>query len=174
MSSDIRQDSIDQLSERNRESAETLRGIALVLADANQQICNIQIEAIQAALSENSRLRMALLEHATGTPTALEQWSSLFQGKMERWVATNAAMLRITSHTIIALNQLLDRSLQASLPSYQSADETETEALAERRISARMIIFPERRNRSTVSEIVLEALPYGDTQGQTARKKSAA
>lgn len=168
------QDIIQQFSERNREGAETLRRIALVLADANQQFCSVQIEAIQAALSENSRLRMSLLEHETGTLTALEQWSTLFQGKMERWVATNAAMFRITSQTIISLNQLLEQSLLASAASYQSAEEAETEALAERRVSARMIIFPERRNRSTVSEIVLEALPYGDTQAQTARKKNAA
>lgn len=174
MSSDIRQDIIAQFNERNREGGETLRGIALVLADANQQFCNVQIEAIQAALSENSRLRMSLLEHERGTPTALEQWSSLYQRKVERWIATNAAMFRITAQTIVALNQLLERSLQASLPSRQNADEAIAETLAERRVSAQMIIFPERRNRSTVSEIVLEALPYGGTPGQTARKRSAA
>lgn len=174
MSSDIRQEVIEQINDRNREGAEILRDVALILAEANQQFCNAQIEAIQAALSEDSQHRASLLKHKPGTPSALEQWPALFQSKAERLIATSAALIKISSQTIIALNQLIERAMLSSILSRQSDAEEQVEVLAERRVSAQMIIFPERRNRNAASEALVESTQYGEAPRRAARKRSSA
>ena len=171
MPSDFRQEFIEQFNERNREGAETLRKIARVLAEANQNLCNLQIELTQASLSENSQHLTSMQKHAAGTPITLEQWSMLIQSNAERLVAASSAWARLTSQTVIALNQLIEQSLQ---PNRRSDETAETGALTERRVSARMIVFPDRRNRMMASEIVIDPGQYDDRQRQAARKKGAA
>jgi len=156
MSSDFRQEAIAKISERNREGAEILRQVALVLAEANRHLCSMQIELTQPRSPENSLQR-----------------STLIQSNAEKLVAASTAWATFVAETVVALNQQIDQSLQTSIAHGENDEAAETEDLAERRVSARMIAFPDRRNQAIASEILIDPVQYGKLKRQATRKTGA-
>lgn len=154
MSNRIQEDPVENPWKFNRENFGTLAQIVIAMAEANGNFYKRQIEAAEAAATENSRQFKSLLKKSGEISTALEQWSGLFQSRMENFAEINKAWSRITLATLTEINDLLGSSLPASAGGSQKKQKAESpkEAAAaaplpagERRFMATMIAFPERR-----------------------------
>jgi len=160
MSNRIQQNPLENPWTYNRESFGTLAQIIIAMVEANGNFYRRQIEAAEAATTENSRQLRSLLKKTGEISTALEQWSGLFQSRMENFAEINKAWSKITLATLTEMNELLGSSLPVSTGAKQKKQKAESPIEAtpaaratpaaplpagERRFMATMIAFPERR-----------------------------
>lgn len=164
MTKQIQRSPIRDPGDISRESIETLRHIVVVVAEANKHLYTLQIDAAQAAFAENSRQLKSLLKSTGDTSAAIEQWSALFREKMQRFVEMSSAWVEITAQTMAEMSDLLAQSLSASAAISQKTGKRETEIPVERRVTASVIFFPERRAAATTKNVT-------SSIQQAARKK---
>lgn len=136
---------IDSPGDLTREGIELLKHVAITMAEASKHFHTRQIEAAQASFAENTRQFKSQLKETGNTCAALEQWSALLQAKMQQCAQINGAWIENTSQTIAAMSELLASPLVASGTSVQKTDDPDLSTPLERRVSATVIAFPERR-----------------------------
>ncbi|MFZ2855890.1 MAG: hypothetical protein WAZ34_17470 [Rhodocyclaceae bacterium] len=139
---------IENPGDLTREGITLFKQMTIAMAEASQSFHLHQIEAFQAALAENSRQFKSQLKETGDTCSALEQWSGLFQSRMQQCGKIGGTWIEHTSQTISRMSELLASPLDASAASAVNSDEP-----VERRVSATVITFPERR----ASEVVKSA-----------------
>jgi len=153
-----------------RESVETLKQLAIVMVEANKRLYTLQIEAAHAGFAENSRQFKSLLNSAAETSAALEQWSALFQEKAGRFVVIGREWVEIVARTIDEMSELLRQSLSPSSTIGQRTGKRDVEVPVERRVSASVIFFPDRR-----AEVVAKNTSSSSSiHRQAAKKRNSA
>lgn len=128
-----------------RQSIDTLKQLGIVLSEANKNLYTRQIDAVHAAIDENSRQLKAQLENSRETSTALEEWSGDFQEKMQSFGTIRNAWVTIASQTFTRMSELMGVPLPASGEDAHEASSRGTGSSVERRASAALFFFPERR-----------------------------
>lgn len=156
---------IENPGDLTREGVSLLKQITIAMAEANQHFHLRQIEAVQAAVAEHARQFKLQMKETGATCTALEQWSGLFQARMQQCGKISSAWMEHTSQTIAQINELLVSPLADSVASAESIGVSNSEIGIERRMSAKVIAFPERR----AAEIMKTA-----AGGRTAPKRHSA
>lgn len=160
------------------ESAEDL---ALAVIEANQRWWVLQIEAMQAALAENTQQSKAMFENASKTTDAFVQWPQFYEGKARRYTDLTRSGLDIATQMFAQINQLMEQWLSASLTGLRGTTgfETDPEAcgeasgeVIERRVAARIISFPDRRKSS--QQQAKSATSTASGQAQLGRRRKSA
>lgn len=145
---------IESPGDLTREGVALLKQITIATAEANRHFHLQQIEALQAALAENSRQFKSQLKETGDTCTALEQWSALFQSRMQQCGKIGGTWIEYTSQTVARIGELLASPLVApaagTMARMESEEPEEPEVPVERRVSATVISFPERRASAIV------------------------
>lgn len=130
---------------------------ALAVIESNQRWWALQIEAMEAALAENTEQSRAMLENVSTTAETLSQWPNLYQINVQRYTDLTRIGLELTAQTIVQLNDLMREFLSSSLAGTpvqkndQRRDAATPEDFGERRVSARVIFFPDRRKSAESS-----------------------
>lgn len=156
----------------------TSENLALAVIEANQRWWALQIEAMQAALAENTQQSKTMLENASKTADTLVQWPQFYGAKARRYTDLTRIGMEIATQTFAQLNQLLEQLFSASLTGVAGLEagagggSGEEEAFIERRVAARIISFPERRKPSQQRNASTEAAA-SDQEHLGRRRKSA-
>lgn len=109
-------------------------------ADANRHLYLLQIEFAQKSLIDEMTHFRTLLENLTGTTLTFVQWAGLSGPAVQRFADITRRWQEMAAHTIVELNELLAESLAARTGGAGNYGGT-----IDRRISARVIAFPDRR-----------------------------
>jgi hypothetical protein len=166
MSHRMKHSPIYKLGDLAGESIATLRNAAIVAAEAHKHFHVRQIEEAREVFSENSRQFRADLKYIGETSAALVQWSTLIQSRMLKLARIGGTWAEKTSQTIADMSELLVVPLPVSGTAGQQSASIDTTPVPERRMSATMIQFPERR----AAMLSMNAAPSAET---LARKRSA-
>lgn len=167
MSNRIQQAPLNNLWHYTGESIRLLEQTVIAMTELNGYACKRQIERAETATRETSQQLKSLLKKTGETSASLAQWSGVFQAKMQNFTAMGHAWRKLTLDAMREANELLESSLSSisSLPTYgaisdkQSAKTREAAQKStqkpvgkaakapsgERRFTATMIAFPERR-----------------------------
>lgn len=149
------------------ESIQLLGQTVVAVMEVNGYVCARQIEKAETATRESSRQLKSLLKSTAETSAVLAQWSGVFQVKMQNFTAMGHEWRKVTLDAMREANDLLESSLSSlsSLPAYgaisnnqsgktrEAAQESTQKSVGkaaetpsgERRFTATMIAFPERR-----------------------------
>ncbi len=138
-------DSIHTPDEFARENIEMLKNATIDLAEANRRLHALRIEGFRTAVEENSRLLRLLLKNVADTSAMIEQWSAPFQTKMKKLTEIGNSWIEITSRSISGMGEVLGQSLSASGAIIKEIGSWGINTPPERRVSASLIAFPERR-----------------------------
>lgn len=127
------------------ESVDVVKNLAIAMAEANRHFYTLQIEAAQAAFEKNTTQLKSRLKKTGHGSTELELWSAFSLGRMQKLAELSVSWIESSSRTISEMNELmrLPFSLSGNLDYEMTGQEAETPD--ERRVSAKMIAFPERR-----------------------------
>ncbi|MBI2307819.1 MAG: hypothetical protein HYU78_11020 [Rhodocyclales bacterium] len=177
-----RQPSLSHSRQKSRaagaDEAQTTESLALAVIDANQRWWALQIEAMHAALAENTQQAKTMLENASKTADTFAQWPSLYGEKTRRYTDLTRIGTEIAAQMFTQLNQLMGQLFSASLAGVagleagaEAPGET-AEDFIERRVAARIISFPDRRKSSQQQIESAEGAEKSQTQF-TRRRKSA-
>lgn len=128
-----------------RENIEMLKNVTIDLTEANRQLYALRIEAVRAAFEENSSLLKFLLKNVADTSATIEQWSTPLQAKLKKLTEISNAWSEITSQAISGMGEVLSQSFSASGAIIKEIGSWWTNVPLERRVSASLIAFPERR-----------------------------
>lgn len=132
--------------------------LALAVIEANRRWWALQIEAMEAALAENTQQAKTTLENAATGGDALAGWPQLYERKLQRYSALTHNGFELAAHSIRQLNQLTAQLLTSSLAGFAppaaaaGADDPAAEAFVERRVAARVIAFADRRRTAQGSD----------------------
>lgn len=122
--------------------------IAQTMIEANQRWLALQLEVMEAALADNARHSKALLGQGTAPADAFAAWPRLYADAMRRHNELTKSGLELATQTFVQVNRLLGQMLAASLAGLGNMTAAEREAeegFVERRVAARIINFPDRR-----------------------------
>lgn len=159
----------------------TSENLALAVIEANQRWWALQIEALQAALAENTQQSKTMLENASKTADTLGQWPQFYGAKARRYTDLTRTGMEIATQTFAQLNQLMGQLFSASLTGVAGLEagagsggeaEDGEEGFIERRVAARIISFPERRKSSQQRSAATEAA--GSDQEHPGRRRKSA
>lgn len=131
-----------------KENFETLRDIAIDMAEANKRFCALQLESIHAAIAEHSRQLKSMLDNSGDISAALEEGSKNFFAKTQKLAEISHSWLELFSQASSKTNELLRQSLSTAGSFGEPMIHREAElpeVTVERRMSASVIAFPERR-----------------------------
>jgi hypothetical protein len=131
-----------------KENFETLRDIAVDMAEANKRFCALQLESIHAAFAEHSRQLKSMLDNTGDISAAYDEGSKHLFAKMQKLTEISHSWLDLYSRTSSKTNELLQQSLSTAGSFGEQMIRREAglpEGAIERRISASVISFPERR-----------------------------
>ena len=129
--------------------------IAMTLAEGQKRLQIRQIDVIQAGISENSQYCRSVLEKMADPDSdysgIFNQWSALCQNKAQRYGNLAQESMEIMLQTAGEINHLIS----GSLSEFEAVSQKNwSDALApanERRVSAKVISFPDRRVASAIS-----------------------
>lgn len=165
----------------SKAQTQTAEELALAVIEANQRWWALQIEAMQAALAENTQQSKAMLENASKTSDSLAQWPQFYEGKLRRYTDLTRSGLDIATQMFAQLNQLMGQLFSVSLTGLtgttgfetgpEIAGETSGE-VTERRVAAHIISFPDRRKSSQLQAESAKSMTSG--QAQLARRRKSA
>lgn len=156
----ISHNSPEDFPESNTQYTES---IALAMIDACQHWWALQLEAMEKALSENVQHSRSLIEHAAATTDVLAQWSDLVENKNRRYADLTSSGLEIATQTFTQIKQLMDPRI-LSFTSPTLPETTRQSVSVERRVSAQVISFPDRRKASGMA---------GHSQSSARKRKAA-
>lgn len=134
------------------EYIEALKDIAIVQMEASKRLRTLQIEAIHAAFAENVRQLRSLLDNTRGTGTTLAQWSARSRKKLQEFVKTGGDWAEIASRSITETNGLAQTLFANSTTGHVDKKSQKIGTHVERRVSASVIAFPERRAEALASK----------------------
>jgi len=127
--------------------------IAMTLAEGQKRLQIRQIDVTQAAISENSQYCRSVLEKMADSDYSgmFHQWSALCQNKAQRYGDLANECMEIMLQSAAEINHLISGSL-SGLGTIGQSNWSEGLAPAnERRVSAKIISFPDRRITSAMS-----------------------
>lgn len=157
---------------------QTAENLALAVIEANQHWWTLQIEAMQAALAENTLHSKTMLENASKTTDTIVQWPEFYEEKARRYTELMRSELEIATQMFAQFNQLMEQLFSASLiglaglkSGAEAYGETSGEG-TERRIAARVISFPDRRQSS--QQQTESTKSTARSQAQTAKRRKSA
>lgn len=137
------------------EANQSFENLALVLVDANYRWWALQIEAIESALAENNAQMRKMIESAAKTADIFTQWSNLYASKTQRSADLSSDGLDLATQTFAQTNQLLERLFASyaamALPESDASGVPFAEDFIERRVTAKIISFPDRRKASELA-----------------------
>lgn len=145
MTRPIKQPLVHKPVELATESVDVMKNLAIAMAEANKHFYSLQIEAAQAAFEKNTTQLKSRLKKTGHGATELEQWSVFSLGRMQKFAELSGTWIKSTSQTISEMNELLRLPFAASGKLHAETADQEEEAAEDRRVSAKMITFPERR-----------------------------
>ena len=145
--------------------------MAMALAEGRNRLQIKQIEAIHAALSENSRYCKSVFGKMADSSGLLAQWAALCQHKAQHYSDFTYACIEIMAQSAADINRLLSASLSAIGTSLQRQGGLHPEPSVERRSASKIIAFPERR---IATASVLMQAHRGNSGGQHAARKTNA
>lgn len=119
--------------------------MAMVLAESQKRLQIEQIEATLEAVSENSRYCSSVIEQMMNGSGLLAQWSELCNRKARRYNDFAYACIDIMSQSASAMSRLGSPSVTRDSGSFQGANSRSSAPVRERRVSAKIISFPDRR-----------------------------
>lgn len=145
MTRQLKQHLVHNPGELARESVDVMKNFAVAMAEANKHFYSLQIEAAQATFEKNTTQLKSRLNNSGHGATELDQWSAFSLGRMQKLAELSVSWIESSSQTISEMNELLRLpfSLSGNL-NYEMTGQ-EAEVPEERRVSAKMIAFPERR-----------------------------
>lgn len=159
---------------------ETLRNIADGTIESASRLAALQIEAAQAAVTENSKQFRSFLKNTADTSAALSQWSILFGASLQRFTQMTKYYIESASQDMTEMNRWFGQVLSQSVPWAPSARaRTEDGPAAERRkardrrVNAQLITFPERR-ASELAKAAAEAAAESARQALEVTEAAAA
>jgi len=145
--------------------------IAMTLAEARKGLYIRQIEAVQAAVSENLQYCKAIVEKMADTSSLFELWTELCQRKAHRYGDLTYAYFGIMSQNAAELSHLLSESLSDLRSTIQSTTNQNMAPIIERRTTSKVISFPDRR---IATASVLMQAHSGNSGLQSAAQRSSA
>jgi len=148
MTKQIHHSPIHDPSDFMKENFETLRDIAIDMAEANKRFCSLQVESIHAAFAEYSRQLKSLLNNTGDISAALGEGSKHLFARTQKLSEISHSWLELFAQTSSKANELLQQSLSAASTFGEATIHREArlpEMTIERRLSASVISFPERR-----------------------------
>lgn len=147
--------------------------IAMMLAEGQKSLQARQIEAVQAAVSENSQYCKSVLEKMADSSSLFEQWAELCQHKAQRYGDFAYAYVEIMSQSAAQLNHLVSESLAGFGSTIQSAAASQDmKPINERRATSTVISFPDRR--IATASVLMQAHAGNSGRQRTAQKSNAA
>jgi len=120
--------------------------ISMALAEGRKRMQVKHIEAVHAAISENSLFCKSVLEKMADSSALYVQWSALCQHKARRYGEFVNTCVEIMSQSAAEINHLISESLtglDSGIWSYEAKDAEPSPV--ERRVTSQVISFPERR-----------------------------
>lgn len=130
--------------------------IAMTLIEGQTSLQIRQIEVAQAAISENSQYCKSVLENMEDYPGMFERWSSLCQIKAKRYGELTQASIEIMMQSAAEINHLISGSLSGTGADIQGNWRHDVAPAIDRRVSAELISFPDRRVASMISHTVAQ------------------
>ncbi|MDP2880631.1 MAG: hypothetical protein Q8N89_03505 [Azonexus sp.] len=140
----------------------------MTMAESRKRLQIKQIEATLAATSENSLYCKSVLEKMADSSGLLAQWSALCKHKAQRYNEFAYACIDIMSQSAADMNRLVSESISEIAGTFKSADSRNRGASHERRVSAAIISFPDRRIATA------SVLMQTHSGSRTAQKRNAA
>ena len=128
--------------------------IAMTLAEGQKRLQIRQIEMAHAAISENSQYCKSVLEKTADYSGLLHQWSALCQNKAQRYGNFANECMEIMLQSAAEMNHLISGALSGFGAATQSNWNEGLAPAYERRVSANVISFPDRRTASAISYAV--------------------
>lgn len=145
-------DPVHTPAEFTQANIEMLRNLAVDLTEANRRLYALRIEASRKAFSENSRVFKSLLDNVGDTSSLLAQWSTPLQAKLQSFTAMGHHWVAMTSDVITGVGEAVAQSFTASGEAMSQMGEWRrgntvmgNSVVIERRVSASIISFPDRR-----------------------------
>lgn len=136
---------IDNPVEFARANIDMLKKIAIELTEASQRHQILRIEAVRAALSENAKRYKSVLNDVSDTAALFEKWSTPLQTRMQKFTEMGHDWIEVTSHAFAGMGEAIGQSFSAPGERMKKMALWETPVVLDRRISASVITFPERR-----------------------------
>lgn len=130
--------------------------IAMTLIERQTSLQIRQIEVAQAAISENLQYCRSVLEKPEDYSGMFDRWSALCQTKAKRYSDFTQACIEIMMQSAAEVNHLISGSLSAVGVSSQGNWRDNLAPAIDRRVSAKVISFPERRVTSLISQVVAQ------------------
>lgn len=130
--------------------------IAVALIEGQTSLQIRQIELAQAAISENSQYWRSVLENTQDYSGMFERWSTLCQVQAKQYGEFREACIEIMVQSSAEVNHLISGSLSEIAASNLENLRDEAAPAIDRRVSARVISFPERRVESLISHAVAQ------------------
>jgi len=132
--------------------------IAMMLAEGQMRLQIRQIDVTQAAISENSQYCRSVLEKMADSDSdysgTIHQWSTLCHKKAQRYGDLANECMEIMLQSAAEINHLISGAL-SGLGTVTQKNWSDALAPAhERRVSAKIISFPDRRVTSVMSYVV--------------------
>lgn len=124
--------------------------VALIEGQTSMQIR--QIELAQAAISENSQYWRSVLENPQDYSGMFERWSTLCQIQAKQYGQFREACIEIMVQSSAEVNHLISGSLSGIAATSLENLRDEVAPTIDRRVSAKVISFPERRVESLISQ----------------------
>jgi len=140
------------------------RHIAMRLTETYKRLQIKQIDAAHVELKENTKYCKSVLEKMGSRSDLSAQWAALCQHKAKRYSDLTADFINIISASWVETNRLLSESLTTLSVSAEKIGREAAAASTERRTSAQLISFPERRITSLIAQA---------TGGNSARLRTA-
>lgn len=138
------------------ESVKVPLHIAMMLAEGQKRLQIRQIDVTQAGISENSQYCRSVLEKMADSDLSgiFHQWSALCQNKAQRYGALANECMEIMLQSAAEINHLISGSLSGLGTVSQKNWSDRLAPANERRVSANVISFPDRRVTSAMSYVV--------------------
>jgi hypothetical protein len=145
--------------EFTRENIAMVKNVAIELTEASRRIHALRIEVVRATVEGNSRLLKSLLKNVEETTAIIEQESTPLQSKMKKIAETNVAWFEITSRSISGMSEVFGQSFSAYGAMINKIGRWGASVPVERRVSAELIAFPERREALLAKNVVSGVYP---------------
>jgi hypothetical protein len=131
---------------------ETLRNIADGTIESANRLATLQIEAAQAAVTENSKQFRSFLQNTADTSAALSQWSVLFGASFQRFTQMTKYYIESAAQDMTDFNRWFGQGFSpfslwnlSAAGGAAAAPKAAPSGERDRRVAAQLITFPERR-----------------------------
>lgn len=130
--------------------------IAMTLAEGQKRLQIRQIDVTQAAISENLQYCRSILEKMADSDYSeiFHQWSALCQSKAQRYGNLAHECMEIMLQSAAEINQEISGALSEFGTGIQGNWSEGLAPAKERRVSAKVISFPDRRISSVMSYLI--------------------